>query len=100
MLTCRLFSSNKAQLRELEQIRTHLLGNRKPLTLPSPSTRGTGKPTLRTFLVMARFVARMRISARSWAKQEVVRRKLIAATEEQKKAKKLRQFKVVRADVC
>ena len=94
--------SNKAQLRDLEHIRTNLLGNRKPLALPSnvspankpPSTR----PSLRTFLVMARFIARMKLSARDWAAQETVRRKLVVATEETRKAKKTRTLKVVRME--
>ncbi|KAL3952285.1 hypothetical protein ACCO45_014002 [Purpureocillium lilacinum] len=91
---------NKAQLRELEHIRTNLLHSRKPLALPS-SGAGAGsspsKPTsIRPFLVAARFVARMRISARGWAKQEAVRRKLVAATEEQRRVKRSRQLKVVR----
>lgn len=47
---------------------------------------------------MARFIARARISARGWAGQEVVRRKLVVATEEQRKTKRTRQLKVVRAE--
>ncbi|KFH43776.1 hypothetical protein ACRE_054720 [Hapsidospora chrysogenum ATCC 11550] len=93
---------NKAQLRELENIRTRLLGNRKPLSLPSAAAREqagttTTRPSLKTFLVMARFIARMRISARDWAKHEEVRGRLVAATEEQRKTKARRQLKVVRA---
>ncbi|KAL7766091.1 hypothetical protein ACKLNR_004007 [Fusarium oxysporum f. sp. zingiberi] len=91
---------NKAQLRELEDIRTNLLGNKKALPLPSHTTAATSniKPTLKTFLVMARFIARARLSANNWAKQEVVRRKLVVATEEQRKVKRSRQLKVVRAE--
>ncbi|KAF5677219.1 myosin heavy chain [Fusarium heterosporum] len=89
---------NKAQIRELEDIRTNLLGNKKTLSLPSHATAATTKPTLKTFLVMARFIARARLSANNWAKQEVVRRKLIVATEEQRKVKRSRQLKVVRAE--
>ncbi|ENH68299.1 Spindle pole body protein pcp1 [Fusarium oxysporum f. sp. cubense race 1] len=91
---------NKAQLRELEDIRTNLLGNKKALSLPSHTTAATSntKPTLKTFLVMARFIARARLSANNWAKQEVVRRKLVVATEEQRKVKRSRQLKVVRAE--
>ncbi|KAM0195580.1 hypothetical protein ACHAPQ_001875 [Fusarium lateritium] len=92
---------NKAQLRELEDIRTNLLGNKKTLSLPSHATAvnsSTTKPTLKTFLVMARFIARARLSANNWAKQEVVRRKLVVATEEQRKVKRSRQLKVVRAE--
>jgi hypothetical protein len=40
----------------------------------------------------------MRISARAWAEQEVVRRKLVVANEEQKKTRKARRLKVVRTD--
>lgn len=47
---------------------------------------------------MARFIARMRLSAKDWARQETVRRKLIVATEEVKKAKRVRNLKVVRMD--
>ncbi|KAH7325088.1 hypothetical protein B0I35DRAFT_509717 [Stachybotrys elegans] len=96
---------NKAQLRELEQIRTKLLGSRKALELPSSaggSARGanaTKKPSpLRTLLTAVRFIARMRMSAREWAKQEVVRQKLSVAVHEQRRAKRSRQLKVVRAD--
>ncbi|KAM0551989.1 hypothetical protein ACHAPJ_008097 [Fusarium lateritium] len=92
---------NKAQLRELEDIRTNLLGNKKALSLPSHATAAnssTTKPTLKTFLVMARFIARARMSAKNWAKQETVRRKLVVATEEQRKVKRSRQLKVVRAE--
>ncbi|KAF4470850.1 myosin heavy chain [Fusarium albosuccineum] len=92
---------NKAQLRELEDIRTNLLGNKKALTLPSHAAganSSTTKPSLRTFLVMARFIARTRLSAQNWAKQEKVRRRLVVATEEQRKVKRSRQLKVVRAE--
>jgi hypothetical protein len=47
---------------------------------------------------MARFIARARLSANNWAKQEVVRRKLVVATEEQRRVKRSRQLKVVRAE--
>ncbi|KAM0231047.1 hypothetical protein ACHAPO_008877 [Fusarium lateritium] len=92
---------NKAQLRELEDIRTNLLGNKKALALPGHATlsnSSTTKPTLKTFLVMARFIARVRLSANNWAKQEVVRRRLVSATEEQRKVKRSRQLKVVKAE--
>ncbi|KAJ4255017.1 hypothetical protein NW762_009821 [Fusarium torreyae] len=92
---------NKAQLRELEDIRTNLLGNKKALSLPSHATAAnssTTKPTLKTFLVMARFIARARMSAKNWAKQETVRRKLVVATAEQRKVKRSRQLKVVRTE--
>ncbi|KAF5245458.1 hypothetical protein FAUST_1756 [Fusarium austroamericanum] len=92
---------NKAQIRELEDIRTNLLGNKKALALPSHATASNSsatKPTLKTFLVMARFIARVRLSANNWAQQEVVRRKIVSATEEQRKVKRSRQFKVVKAE--
>lgn len=107
------FNSNNAQLRELEHIRTNLLHSRKPLALPSasgPSSSATssshikggkGKassPSLKSFLVMARFIARMRIASRAWAAQETIRRKLAGAAEEQRRSKRSRQFKVVRVD--
>ncbi|VUC20709.1 unnamed protein product [Clonostachys rosea] len=94
---------NKAQLRELEYIRTKLLGDRKPLTLPSAANKASSsqpsdRPSLKTFLIMARFIARARLSARDWAKQETVRQKLVVATEQQRKVKKSKQFKVVRVE--
>ncbi|GKU00187.1 microtubule associated protein [Fusarium langsethiae] len=92
---------NKAQLRELEDIRTNLFGNKKALALPGhaiANNSSTTKPTLKTFLVMARFIARVRLSASNWAQQEVVRRKLVSATEEQRKVKRSRQLKVVKAE--
>jgi hypothetical protein len=92
--------SNKAQLRELEHIRTHILGNRKQLVVPSLQQKqdGSSKPSLKTFLSMARFIARMRISARGWAKQEKIRQRLITATEEVRKTKRAKQLKVVRVE--
>jgi Pericentrin-AKAP-450 domain of centrosomal targeting protein len=94
------WNSNKAQLRELEHIRTSLLGNRKPLpAIEGKKQRGDGrKPTLKTFLVMARFIARMRIAANGWAEQEKVRQRLIEATEEMRRAKRAKQFRVVRVE--
>jgi hypothetical protein len=94
--------SNKAQLRELERIRTQLLGSRKPLALPSSinndGRKQKSRPTLKTFLTMARFIARAKLSARAWAKQETVRQRLVTAVEEQRRSKKARQFKVVRTN--
>ncbi|KAJ4164155.1 hypothetical protein LMH87_005840 [Akanthomyces muscarius] len=95
---------NKAQLRELEHIRTKILHSRKPLLTGGGGGPGSAgdderrKPTLRTFIVMARFVARMRLSARRWAEQEDVRCRLVAATEERRKAKRSRGLKVVRVE--
>ncbi|KAK5995755.1 hypothetical protein PT974_04173 [Cladobotryum mycophilum] len=97
---------NKAQLRELEHIRTNLLQSRKSLSLSKPlslaSTTGNiSTPTLRSFLLMARFIGRMRIAARNWAAQEAIRKKLSVAVEEKRKVKRSRMFKVVRAEeVC
>ncbi|KAG6040242.1 hypothetical protein E4U41_001117 [Claviceps citrina] len=97
---------NKAQLRELEHIRRHLLQSNKPLQAP-PIPRSSllvGGPdqtkprSIRPFLTMARFIARMRLSSRTWAGQEQVRRKLVAAGEEQRRAKRTRLFRVVRAE--
>ncbi|RFU74665.1 spindle associated [Trichoderma arundinaceum] len=94
---------NKAQLRELEHIRTNILQSRKPLALPRPlnftSPGGSSSPTLKSFLVMARFIARMRIAARNWAGQEVVRQKLRSAAEERRRNKRSKQLKVVPVDV-
>ncbi|KAL7965146.1 hypothetical protein HDV63DRAFT_398052 [Trichoderma sp. SZMC 28014] len=94
---------NKAQLRELEHIRTKVLQSRKPLTLPKPpsfsSSGGSSSPKLKTFLIMARFIARTRIAARNWAGQEAVRQKLRTAIEEKRQIKRSKQLKVVAADV-
>ncbi|KAL7790336.1 putative spindle-pole body protein [Trichoderma ceciliae] len=95
---------NKAQLRELEHIRTNLLQSRKPLALPkaltfSSSPDGSSSPTLRSFFIMARFIARMRIAARNWAAQEAVRQKLRMAVEEKHRNKRSKQLKVVPVDV-
>ena len=78
-----------------------MLGNRKALVLPSAVAReqaGTARPSLKTFLVMARFIARVRLSARDWAKQEDVRQRLVVATEEQRKTKARRQLKLARGE--
>lgn len=94
--------SNKAQLRELEHIRTNLLHSKKPLALPAAPNGlafGKVKPTsIRPFLTMARFIARMRIASRNWAQQEQVRLKLVAARDDQRRVKRSRLFKVVRMD--
>ncbi|KAG6017780.1 hypothetical protein E4U54_003385 [Claviceps lovelessii] len=94
---------NKAQLRELEHIRKNLLQSNKPLALPlasnSPFAFDKTKPTsIRPFLTMARFIARMRISSRTWAGQEQVRQKLVAARDEQRRVKRTRLFRIVRAE--
>ncbi|CEJ92010.1 hypothetical protein VHEMI07692 [[Torrubiella] hemipterigena] len=85
---------NKAQLRELEHIRVNLLGNRQQLRTKVKSEEDR-KPTLKTFFVMARFVARMKISARQWAGQEAVRKRIVAVTEEGKKTRRSRRLRVV-----
>ncbi|KAM0474582.1 hypothetical protein ACHAPX_007526 [Trichoderma viride] len=94
---------NKAQLRELEHIRTNVLQSRKPLTLPNPpsfsSSGGFSSSKLKAFLIMARFIARTRIAARNWAGQEAVRQKLRTAIEEKRQIKRSKQLKVVAADV-
>ncbi|KAH8174853.1 hypothetical protein LIA77_06272 [Sarocladium implicatum] len=93
---------NKAQLRELESIRTSLLGSRKALPASTRNSHNNekgaaavGRPTLRTVLLAAKFVAKARIAARAWSKQEVVRKRLVGAAEESKKARRARQFRVV-----
>lgn len=95
--------SNKAQLRELEQIRCELLGSRRPLPPSSSSTTArkqtaSGRPTLKTVATMARFIARMQISAREWAKHEATRQKLADCVDEMRKTKRRQQLKVVHAD--
>ncbi|KAG5926137.1 hypothetical protein E4U42_003601 [Claviceps africana] len=93
---------NKAQLRELEHIRKNLLQSNKPLALPLASQLvaldKTKPSSIRPFLTMARFIARMRISSRTWAGQEQVRRRLVAARDEQRRVKRTKLFRVVRAE--
>ncbi|EFQ31793.1 microtubule associated protein [Colletotrichum graminicola] len=95
---------NKAQLRELEQIRCELLGSRKALPPPSSApakkhgTTASGRPTLKTVATMARFIARMRISAREWAKHEATRQRLANCVDEMRKTRRRKQLKVVPAD--
>lgn len=97
--------SNKAQLRELEHIRVNVLHSRKPLALPKALTfsssngSSSSSPNLKSFLIMARFIARMRIAARNWAAQEAVRQKLRLAVEEKRRSKRAKQLKVVPVDV-
>lgn len=47
---------------------------------------------------MARFIARAKIGARDWARQEIVRKKLVAATEQRKRVKRGKQLRVVEVD--
>lgn len=69
------------------------------MVLPSSlNKKKQTRPSLKTFLTMGLFIARMKIGAREWAKQEVVRKRLIAATEETKRAKRSHKLKVVRVD--
>ncbi|RCI11616.1 hypothetical protein L249_7510 [Ophiocordyceps polyrhachis-furcata BCC 54312] len=72
---------NKAQLRELDDIRTRLAvtgrGKQAPPMLPISSSPSPSR--LRSLLLAVRFVVRARIAARSWARHEVVRRRLVAA---------------------
>ncbi|ODA83413.1 hypothetical protein RJ55_01927 [Drechmeria coniospora] len=95
---------NKAQLRELEHIRTGILQSRKPLAIATSTsldlkangTDGRTVTSIRPFLIAARFVARMAISARGWAKQEAVRRELVKVAEEQRRVKRSKRLRVVR----
>lgn len=81
-----------------------MLGSRRALPPPSTTTskaledRPSGRPTLKTVATMARFVARMRISAREWARHEATRQKLADRVEEMRKTKRKRTLKVVRTD--
>lgn len=99
--------SNKAQLRQLEDIRVNLLGSKKPLAaaaLPSTNADTTGnhgkkgekKTSIRPVLLAARFIARTRIAASKWATQEHVRLRLVAARDEQRRVKRSRHLRVVR----
>ncbi|KAK1251408.1 hypothetical protein MKX07_006887 [Trichoderma sp. CBMAI-0711] len=89
---------NTAQLRELEHVRTHVLHSRKPLVLPKSLSPAPSSPTLKTFLIMARFIARTRIAARNWATQEAIHQKLRLAAEEKRRKKRSKQLKVVSID--
>lgn len=91
-------NSNKAQLRELEQIRSGLLGRRGEASLSRTQSPPPPKPSsIRTFFLAARFIARARISARAWARQEAIRHKLQAAADDQRRRRRSAFFKVVRA---
>lgn len=48
---------------------------------------------------MARFVARMQISAREWAQHEHTRRRIADCVDEMKRQKRMKQLKVVVDDV-
>ncbi|TFB07591.1 hypothetical protein CCMA1212_000064 [Trichoderma ghanense] len=89
---------NKAQLRELEHVRTHVLHSRKPLVLPKSLSPAPSSPTLKSFLIMARFIARTRIAARNWAAQEAIHQKLRLAAEEKRRKKRSKQLMVVSVD--
>ncbi|KAG7134556.1 Spindle pole body component like protein [Verticillium longisporum] len=95
---------NKAQLRELEQIRTEVLGSRRALAAPPPSLAGRlarppgSRPTFKAVATMARFVARAKICAREWARHEATRKKLADRVEEMRRMKKRRGLKVVREE--
>ncbi|SPO01367.1 related to myosin heavy chain [Cephalotrichum gorgonifer] len=82
---------NKAQLRELESIRSDVLGSKKPLDLPSThqhqQQKGQGReraaaPTRwRRALAAARFIARMKVAAGAWGVQEKKRRRIVECVE-------------------
>ncbi|RDA85576.1 hypothetical protein CP532_5382 [Ophiocordyceps camponoti-leonardi (nom. inval.)] len=76
---------NKAQLRELDDIRARLAltSRSKQALLPVMPVSSSPSPSrLRSLLLAVRFVVRARIAARSWARHEVVRRRLAAAYHE------------------
>ncbi|PHH87281.1 hypothetical protein CDD83_9072 [Cordyceps sp. RAO-2017] len=88
---------NKAQLAELEQIRTRLLHSRKPLIAapPRPAASPARRvPALRPLLLAALFIARARIAARRWAAHEAVRRDLAAAVQDQRRRRRSRRLQV------
>ncbi|PHH81269.1 hypothetical protein CDD82_1169 [Ophiocordyceps australis] len=76
---------NKAQLRELNDIRSHLLPSREPVPA-LPASRPTSAPSIRPLLIAVRFIARSRIAARSWACHEAVRCRLAAAAKDRRRA--------------
>lgn len=94
--------SNKADLRILNQIHKQL-GIKSPEALlthrkhQEPRSLAAGKNNhsnsrasnnIRVFACLLRAVARMRISAREWGKQEQTRLKLVGALEEHNKRRK------------
>ncbi|PHH59745.1 hypothetical protein CDD81_2613 [Ophiocordyceps australis] len=80
---------NKAQLRELNDIRSHLLPSRKPvLALAGSPSRPTSARSIRPLLIALRFIARSRIAARTWACHEAVRRRLAAAAKDRRSAQR------------
>ncbi|PHH75870.1 hypothetical protein CDD80_2006 [Ophiocordyceps camponoti-rufipedis] len=77
---------NKAQLRELDDIRARFRSS-KPLPLPLPVNprRPSPQMRLRATLHAVRFVARVRIAAREWGRQEVLRLRLVDAYREDRR---------------
>jgi len=52
------------------------------------------RPTLRTLAVAVRFVVRMQMGAREWAKHEVTRRRLAEKVDEMRRAKRSSQLRL------
>ena len=78
-------SSNKAQLRDLESIRSDLLRSKRSLspTLQekNEAMQNTPAKKFRKALVAVRFIARMRVAAGAWGVQEEKRRRIVECVE-------------------
>ncbi|KAL7958465.1 hypothetical protein V8C34DRAFT_314088 [Trichoderma compactum] len=86
---------NKAQVRELQKARAYVLQSRHPVSIPKLPSPTQSPTTLKAFLVMARFIARMRIAARKWAPQEDVRKQLRLDIREKRRDKRMKLFSAV-----
>ncbi|KAL7932430.1 hypothetical protein V8C35DRAFT_323012 [Trichoderma chlorosporum] len=86
---------NKAQVRELQKARAYVLQSRHPVSIPELPAPAPAPTTLKAFLVMARFIARMRIAARNWAPQEGVRKQLRLDIREKRRDKRMKLLSAV-----
>ncbi|KAL6811706.1 hypothetical protein V8C40DRAFT_278165 [Trichoderma camerunense] len=86
---------NKAQVRELQKARAYVLQSRHPVSIPELPSPTQSPTTLKAFLVMARFIARMRIAARKWAPQEDVRKQLRLDIREKRRDKRMKLLSAV-----
>ncbi|KAF4589329.1 Spindle pole body protein pcp1 [Ophiocordyceps camponoti-floridani] len=73
---------NKAQLRELDDIRARFRSSNKPLPLPIKPRHPSPQMRLTATLKAVRFVVRLRIAAREWGRQEALRLRLVDAFRE------------------
>ncbi|KAK4068433.1 uncharacterized protein Triagg1_7372 [Trichoderma aggressivum f. europaeum] len=86
---------NKAQVRELQKARAYVLQSRHPVSIPELPSPTQSPTTLKAFLVMARFIARMRIAARKWAPQEDARKQLRLDIREKRRDKRMKLLSAI-----